>query len=365
MHGCTGITMSEFFRFSYRVFRKQLSYPALAGAIALTVPGIAAAELSPGEDSSLRAITLRVDNDLFAGSDRGYTNGVNLGFLSQTVDDFQDERLPEAYRWLNRGFGWLQPEGYAEYNMSLTLGHGIFTPGDWQEEDLVEDDRPYAGVLVAGIKYGGRSERDMHITSLDIGMVGPSVRARELQHGVHKLLGGESFRGWDNQIRDEPVFRLTTQRLRRLDFPQPSGAWQQDLILRAGGGIGNLASSANIGTEWRFGPQLPDNFGSAPLLPVSENIAPSHSREFSPLPRIHGFLAFNLHAVFHDITLDGNTWKDSHSVERKPLVADLGIGVAASYGSWHFAFAHYVRSREFEEQKRPQQLGSLTVWQDL
>nr|WP_246394640.1 lipid A-modifier LpxR family protein [Microbulbifer rhizosphaerae] len=70
-------------------------------------------------------------------------------------------------------------------------------------------------------------------------------------------------------------------------------------------------------------------------------------------------------AVFHDITLDGNTWKDSHSVQRNPLVADLGVGVAASYGKWKFAFARYLRSREFEEQAELPQLGSLAVWREL
>ncbi|WP_308365199.1 lipid A deacylase LpxR family protein [Microbulbifer sp. TB1203] len=351
----------------HQFFRKRLGHLAIAALIVSSAPDIAIAETAgdTAKDSSLQAITLRIDNDLFAGNDRGYSNGVGLGFLSQTVDNFQDERLPASYRGLNNGLTWLQPKGYTEYNMALGLGHGIFTPGDWRQGGLIEDDRPYAGVLVVGVKYNGRNDCDMRSTSFDIGIVGPSARGKELQQGVHKLVGSEKFRGWDNQIGDEIVFRLSTRKLRRFQFKRPPDTWQQDLILRSGGSIGNLSTYADIGAEWRFGPRLPDNFGSAPLLPVSENTVPTRNRAFMPRLEIHGFVTLSLRAVFHDITLDGNTWKDSHSVQRNPLVADLGVGVAGSYGKWKFAFARYLRSREFEEQAELPQLGSLAVWRDL
>lgn len=317
-------------------------------------------------DSALQAVTLRIDNDIFAGSDRGYSNGINVGFLSQTVDDFDDSRLPASYRWLNHGLGWLQPREWDQYNMALTVGHGIFTPGDWRARELVEDDRPYAGVLLVGVDYNGRNDNRMQSTGLDLGIIGPSALGEDLQKGVHKLLGSETFRGWDNQLRDELVFRLSTQRLYRLHIePGAGGDWQQDLILRTGGSFGNLVTDLNIGAEWRFGPQLPDNFGSAPLLPASENTAPTRHRDYSRRLKLHGFIATNLRGVIYDVTLDGNTWKDSHSVTREPLVLDLGIGVAGSYGHWRFAFAHYFRSREFEQQEEPPRLGSFSAWREF
>lgn len=317
-------------------------------------------------DSSLQAVTLRIDNDLFAGSDRGYSNGVEVGFLSQTVGHFQDERLPAGYRLLNRATGWLQPRGFSEYNMALTLGHGIFTPGDWQQEALIEDDRPYAGALIFGADYNGRNDNAMQATSIGLGIVGPSAQAEQLQRAMHSLLGSDRFRGWDNQLADEVVFRIQSQWLQRYRLRcSPRKNWQADLILHGGGSLGNLLTYANAGVEWRFGPELPDNFGSAPLLPAAVNTAPERSRDYSRRLRMHGFVMLDLQLVAHDITLDGNSWKDSHSVDRKPLVAELGVGVSATYGKWQFAFARYLRSREFDGQPENPQLGSLTARRDF
>lgn len=331
------------------------------------MPAVSAERMDRGEkDSSLQAVTLRIDNDLFAGRDRGYSNGVEIGFLSQTVDHFQDGRLPVGYRLLNRATSWLLPQGFSEYNMALTLSHGIFTPSDWQQEELIEDDRPYAGTLIFGADYNGRNDNAMQAASIGLGVVGPSAQAEQLQKAVHSLLASDRFRGWDNQLADEVVFRIQSQWLQRYRLRRsPRKNWKSDLILHGGGSLGNLLTYVNAGAEWRFGPDLPDNFGSAPLLPAAVNTAPERSRDYSRRLKMHGFVIVDLQLVTHNITLDGNTWKDSHRVDREPLVADLGIGLAATYGKWQFAFARYLRSREFEGQSENPQLGSLTVRRDF
>ena len=43
--------------------------------------------------------------------------------------------------------------------------------------------------------------------------------------------------------------------------------------------------------------------------------------------------------VLHDITLDGNTFKSSHSVDKRPFVADVGYGIAMTQGNWRIAIA--------------------------
>lgn len=112
---------------------------------------------------------MRLDNDVFAGTDRGYSNGTEFGFVSPTVADFQDERLSGAMRWLNRRLAWLQPHGYAHNNIALTLGQGIYTPSDWRLEDPDPRDRPYAGVLVVGVTYNGRDRDSLRSTTSALG----------------------------------------------------------------------------------------------------------------------------------------------------------------------------------------------------
>lgn len=314
----------------------------------------------------IQAVTLRLDNDMFAGADRGYSNGTEIGLVTATVDDYQDQRLPAAARWINSGLVWLQPKGQAQYNMVMTLGQGIFTPTDWRTRELVEDDRPYAGVLLLGVDYNGRNDDTMQTTTLNAGMIGPSARAAETQRAVHKLIGSEPFEGWDNQLKDEFVFRIIHQRYFRRSFKyEDAGSWSKDLIVRGGGSLGNLATFANAGAEFRFGPFLPDNFGSAPSLPAAENTAPT--RNWSPTTGLHahGFVALDVRAVAYDVTLDGNIRKSSHSVDKRPIVMDVGAGVAVTYQRWKVAFARYFRTREFEGQESSPELGSLTIRYDL
>jgi lipid A 3-O-deacylase len=308
------------------------------------------------------SIFLRVDNDAFADSDRGYTNGINIGFVSPTVESFQDPRLPPRLRSLNRRLAWLQPRGFEENNVALTLGQGIFTPEDWRRSEPDPLDRPYAGVLAAGITYNGRTGNSMRSTTLNVGLVGPSAGAEPAQDFVHELLGSNEFRGWDHQLRDEPAFRILHQRLRKWDLARAS---RTDAIAHYGGSIGNLTTFANAGVELRFGRTLPDNFGSAPALPVAENTAPSRTPYYTRRPSIHGFVAFDARYVLRDITLDGNTWRDSASVERENFVADLGIGFALSWRGWRIHFARYFRTKEYESQSADTSLGGITIRRDV
>lgn len=65
--------------------------------------------------------------------------------------------------------------------------------------------------------------------------------------------------------------------------------------------------------------------------------------------------------MLHDITLDGNTFKSSHSVDKRPLVADIGYGIVVHRGNWRFAFIRYHRTREFEGQQEVPVYGTITL----
>lgn len=333
---------------------------ALAALIALTLGSSAVthASESPDDTNGMTAY-MRLDNDVFAGTDRGYSNGTEFGFVSPTVQSFQDASLSDTARWLNRKLAWLQPQGFTYNNMVMTLGQGMFTPSDWRLETPDPNDRPYAGVLMLGVTYNGRDEDSMRSTTLNVGMVGPSAFAKETQEFVHSLVGGQDFAGWDHQLRDEPVFRLMQQRLHKRTLTKPT--WMSDVIFHYGGAIGNLTTFVNAGAEVRFGGWIPDNFGSAPALPVAENTAPTIGAIHTDTVRLHGFVALDVRYVAQDITLDGNTFKDSASVDREDWVADLGIGVAAHWGNWKVAFARYFRTREYRSQDGEAELGSITI----
>ena len=161
---------------------------------------------------------VRIDNDLFTGTDREYTNGVQVGSTSATVESFDDAEFAPSLRWANDKLRWLQPKGFEENNVTWTIGQRMFTPEDWRLEEPDPRDRPYAGLLFAGLTYNGRDSHSLRSTSLDVGIVGPSALAEQAQNLVHEAAGVDRFLGWDHQLNDEPVFRILHERFRRWDI---------------------------------------------------------------------------------------------------------------------------------------------------
>ncbi|MFA4675457.1 DUF2219 family protein, partial [Xanthomonas perforans] len=91
-----------------------------------------------------------------------------------------------------------------------------------------------------------------------------------------------------------------------------------------------------------------------------ENPAPSRLGRASGWSG-HLFVTTDARWVIRDITLDGNTFRNSHSVDKRPFVGDVGYGLAVMYGRWKFALARYHRTREFDTQRETPVYGSFTI----
>lgn len=317
-------------------------------------------EACPSRTELPPTVNFRVDNDLLGNQDQGYSNGVQLTLVSPNLADYTDDPcLPRLARLVNRYLAKLAPTEFDQQNMVVTFSHALFTPTDFNRTDLIREDRPYAAALLVGFGYNTRIDDTLRTTQLQFGIVGPSARGEEIQNGVHDLIGSEPFRGWKHQLRDEPVFRIVHERMRR--FAPEQGEWGWDAITHYGGSLGNLTSYANAGAELRVGRNLPDDFGSTPLRPAGENTAPSRNRPWGSALGVHLFLTADARWVLNDITLDGNTFKRSHSVDKRPWVGEVGVGVAVSKGRWKFALARYDVTREFKGQKQEPIFGSFTI----
>lgn len=308
---------------------------------------------------------IRIDNDLFGGAhqDQGYTNGFLVSWVSPNLTSYLDDQcIPKPIRLVNKYLTWLQPETPEEFNMTMGIGQVMYTPENKTRTDLIKDDRPYAGALLASIGYEARHGSYLNSSQLRFGVVGPASVADSVQSEWHRFIGVSRFRGWENQLHNEPVFQLMHELRYRMPKHNHGDGWDWDAIAHVGGSLGNFATYANVGLEWRFGYKLPDDFGTAPLSPAGENSSP-----LKPAPGNHKglsghlFVALDGRFVARDITLDGNTFSSSHSVTKRPFVADVGYGIAILYKDWKFAFARYHRTREFNGQRELPVYGSFTV----
>lgn len=71
--------------------------------------------------------------------------------------------------------------------------------------------------------------------------------------------------------------------------------------------------------------------------------------------------AFNAKAVVRDIFLDGNTFRESHSVDKKRFAGDAVLGGVARYKRVALHLSYVTRSREFATQIGRQRFGSAIV----
>lgn len=346
---------------------RRLRGSGLLGVFMFMLAGTAVAQDCVRDSAVEQAgfgVTLRIDNDMFGwdDQDQNYTNGLLLSVVSPNLTDFSNDPCQPAWMAKTSHFlRWLHPEATDLQNVVFSIGQGMFTPEDRYRSDLIEDDRPYAGVLFVSAGYNARADDRLRTTVLRLGVVGPAALAGKTQSEWHRIIGADRFKGWDNQLHNEPVFQLIHERTRRWQPAEARRGWGWDASTHWGGSLGNLATYANVGGEIRFGWRLPDDFGSSPLRPSGENMAPQPRGERNRGWGGHLFAAVDGRWMVHDITLDGNTFRNSHSVHKRPLVADFGYGLAVTYGPWKVAFARYHRTREFDGQGDRPVFGSMTI----
>ncbi|HEY8368606.1 MAG TPA: lipid A deacylase LpxR family protein [Thermodesulfobacteriota bacterium] len=309
-----------------------------------------AADTAADPDGRTWAASLVFENDIFASRDQHYTNGIRLAWLSAA------DRVPG---FLRRAVGVLpmfRHEGHAR--VEYAAGQSMYTPADVRRPDPDPDDRPYAGWLYGSVGLALEHGRTLDRLELAVGIVGPAALAEETQRFVHELIGDDPAEGWSAQLRNEPGIVLTYERAWRGILSVPLGPFALDLSPHLGAAVGNVFTYANAGATLRLGPDLPLDYGPPriePSLPGSGFFGPRNGFGWYLFAEVDG------RAVARNIFLDGNTWKDSRSVDKEPFVADLRAGLALTFGRVQIAYTQVVRTREFKTQGEHDEFGTVSV----
>ena len=306
----------------------------------------------------IRSSTFTVvsENDkYFAGTDRHYTNGLKLTWLGETNLNESHDFVQVAARFIP----WMDPEHVDwRYKVGFALGQNIYTPADTDTAALIPGDRPYAASLYGSLILQAQLDNQLRIVELALGVVGPSALGEEFQNAWHDVINVPHANGWAHQLRDEPGLRLTWERrYRTWSWTGPSApALGADLVLRHRVSLGNVATHAAGGLVVRLGWRLPADFGPDLIRPGGGN---------DPIgggPRRFGAYVYasgEARAVARDIYLDGNTWRDSHSVDKRPVVADLNLGLVFAWPRFRFTYTQNYRTKEFYGQPRRDVFGSI------
>ncbi len=299
--------------------------------------------------------SLNVDNDLFGGTDKFFTAGFLVSYRSGTnlpggaLDRFADRLDPLVDDDPSRRWG-------------LSFGQKIFTPEDIDTRDPDPDDRPYAGWLFGAATLSSNTDTIYNALELQLGVVGPAALGEQAQNNTHDILGIDRAFGWDFQLNNEPGANLVATRLWRFNLPldedRPRGL-AVGLVPNLQASVGNVQTYGAAGFMLRAGRDLYADFG-----PPRQRPAVAGSAFVQPVPDRVGWYVFagvDGRVVGRDIFLDGNTFTDSRSVDKKRLVGDASFGGAVLFPWGRLSYVHTLRSEEFDGQGSFAEFGSVNL----
>lgn len=299
--------------------------PAFTRVLAL---GALSAALAVGSDTGGGTVYLTFDNDVIAGSDDGYTNGFQLGYVSPARRSFGDGPLPTGFgRWLD-GVPPFSDAGRQRF-LAYSLAQRMFTPQDIARTEAIEDDLPYTGLLVLSGTVAAQSDIHLDAVTLTVGVTGEASLAEPTQRVIHRALGSDEPRGWRHQIDSEPVVNLLYEHRWRL-WDRDLGSTNGDLIVSGSGAAGNLMTMATGGIGMRWGHHVPDDFFLPPPFFGEETVGalPYDARRAGTLA-VYLAASVDAAAFANLLYLDGNTFCDSHAVDHDHwyLRGHLGVHV--------------------------------------
>lgn len=297
-------------------------------------------------------LSVKSENDAWVGAGDGhYTNGLEVIWAFEPTADHWTTAIADLVP------GWKNGE---VDGVAYRLGQRIYTPDDITIAERQEDDRPWAGVLHGGLSlHDDRWHDDWFETRslhLDAGVVGPASGAGWAQRHFHVSVAGDEPEGWSHQLENEPFLNLGYEH-----------AWARQVSWRsheleygpsAGLALGNLYTYASAGLGARYGKGLDRSRGIPSIDPAQGERA-----YFQPGPGVgwHVFAAVEGRYMAHNLLLDGNTWRDSHSVDREPWVGDVQFGFAVNWDRFQLAYTIAWRTEEFSSQTHTDRFGSFTL----
>lgn len=329
--------------------------------VLMTVPAFAqksptlqnqAAQLAQNGDEK-NFFSLSIENDsLGGGTDRDYTSGVRITYFDfnapvpSVIDNIADY-VPTFDINETSSIAW-------------SLGQNLYTPADIGARQQDPNDRPWAAWLYAAA--GLTTVTDNHIDELELtlGIVGPAALGEPAQKSIHSLIESANPNGWDNQLDNEPgaivSWRRRWPRTASFETMTLYGSLEPNFNIS----LGNIYSYAGAGMTIKLSP-LAERWQDHP--PRVRPAIPGTG--YFQLPRDdwswYLFAGADGRAIARNIFLDGNTFSDSHSVDKKYFVADLNAGIALTYKRTRLSYSLVYRTEEFHGQDDPSVFGVLSL----
>jgi len=291
------------------------------------------------------ALSFYVENDSrlikpINKTDRHYTNGMKLVYLTQ----------PD-WQWLKDFSSWdIESDQHADTAVGFFIGQNIYTP-DYPNKPLKRkpEDMQFAGWLYTGLFAQRATDHRLDHIELNLGVIGPSAKADEVQSNFHDWIRSDEAIGWDTQIGDEFAADFTYMREQRLldGWFAPTG--KTDFIAEYGFTAGSVHRHAQAGLTFRYGFNLGNTFGPGRLE------QPSGISTFRKTDKKSGYLFARaaVRAVEHNRFLTG--------LSTEPLVGQFQAGAVYQYKKLELGYSQTFFTQEFKQQSGTDSIGVVTV----
>lgn len=313
------------------------------------IPGFAGA--------SSGAFSISWDNDLLTGSDKGYTNGGRLSYLSPSAEEESECEVCLA-RNVRDTLDWLPVIGQLGNNHALTfsLSQLVVTPENIEATGPIYNDLPYIGYLAGSMTLWSWNSESLTGYGIGVGVVGPDSGAEATQKWAHKLTGSTNPQGWDNQLGTDVIGELHAFHARRLFRDQIGSGVHQEMAWVAGGSLSNFISSGELGVTWRIGTNLPANIipdyagaSSTIGLPGSLN---------APGPGWSAFIGLGVEAIPYSYLEEQS---GPYDYDQRPLVGLGGIGVGWHSSGIHVSITLRATTSQTETNKDALSFGTVSA----
>ena len=295
-----------------------------------------------------------IENDVYFNTDNEYSTGEMFTFLYF---------IPDVNYPLYNALGYKAKETYSY--ITFSLANQIYTPRNTYTTDFIPDDRPYAGWTYIDTTIHKTTKTQLRSLSLKVGMVGPASISEQIQNHFHDFIDSPQVNGWEHQLDNELGINLKyTQKWRY--STKGDNNFETSFIPFVAAEFGNIAINASTGFTTRIGWNIPKdyglssiNIGNDPGIPVYGEYK---NMKIYPWSFSVNFTAAGS-AVMRDIFLDGNTFSESHSVEKESFVGYYGAGFTLRYENLVFDLMQIENTKQYKKQVNSHRvLSAIVSW---
>jgi len=271
------------------------------------------------------SVEVAMENDIVAKTDQHYTHGTRITY-SYPVESslFPDKKSSRSW----------------------VLGQYMYTPRNIRAEEMVIGDRPYAGWLYGAFDVSFYDDDSMDFVELAVGVTGSWSGGEETQTWFHEQFDATKPMGWDNQVDERVGVNLTYMKKLKWKFNY------SDAILKFNATAGNIQTHAGFGLTYRFGYNIPDNFGVVRMEPTSRNLD-----SFG----IYGIAGVSERFIAYNYFLEGNDVEETYDIQMNPWIYEMSLGFGVRCKSFDAIYLYNIRSKEFKEQDDSSKFGTIAL----